>query len=270
MFDLKEFFMDKNLLMALTQNPELISGIYNFCDGWCERCSFTQKCLKYLMIEEGVADEKIGEEECSEENLDEVFQFSFELLNQAAKKMGMPLPSDEDEFDEEKEQQKDEAVFGSQIMLQADKYAELVENWFGLRESLIEERKKALHGLVLLGADAFTFPRSLDRFKDRCEVIQWYQFIIPSKLFRALRGQIEGDENANEFQVEDCRGSAKVALLAIDSSLEAWTGLFDFFPDEDDSILPILMLLSGMRTLVEAAFPDARSFQRPGFDTALD
>ena len=30
-----------------------IPGIYNYCDYWCERCAFTQRCGTYLMkIEE--------------------------------------------------------------------------------------------------------------------------------------------------------------------------------------------------------------------------
>ena len=27
-------------LKALTDNPEHIPGIYNYCDKWCERCPF--------------------------------------------------------------------------------------------------------------------------------------------------------------------------------------------------------------------------------------
>lgn len=48
--------MNKDLLFALIQNPNLVSGIYNYCDGWCEKCNFTNNCLNFKMMEEGVPD----------------------------------------------------------------------------------------------------------------------------------------------------------------------------------------------------------------------
>ncbi|MCB0550950.1 MAG: hypothetical protein KDD19_25495 [Phaeodactylibacter sp.] len=29
-----------------------IPGIYNYCDRWCERCSFTSRCLLYAQEQE--------------------------------------------------------------------------------------------------------------------------------------------------------------------------------------------------------------------------
>src|SRR5258705_2000420 len=34
-------------LTELAGNPDLISGIYNYCDRWCERCPLTSRCLVY-------------------------------------------------------------------------------------------------------------------------------------------------------------------------------------------------------------------------------
>src|SRR4051794_21575228 len=31
----------------LVNNPRHISGIHNYCDRWCERCSFTLRCATY-------------------------------------------------------------------------------------------------------------------------------------------------------------------------------------------------------------------------------
>ena len=39
--------MDKSELLELAENGNLISGIYNYCDRWCERCPFTSRCLVY-------------------------------------------------------------------------------------------------------------------------------------------------------------------------------------------------------------------------------
>ena len=35
-------------LVARVSDPRLIPDIYNYCDGRCRRCPFTQRCLVYL------------------------------------------------------------------------------------------------------------------------------------------------------------------------------------------------------------------------------
>jgi hypothetical protein len=43
---------DFDRLVARASNPRLISGIYNYCDRWCERCRFTDRCLQFLEDQE--------------------------------------------------------------------------------------------------------------------------------------------------------------------------------------------------------------------------
>src|ERR1700679_1845997 len=39
--------MKRKSLDKLAQDPKFISGVYNYCDRWCERCSFSDRCLVY-------------------------------------------------------------------------------------------------------------------------------------------------------------------------------------------------------------------------------
>jgi hypothetical protein len=41
--------MDADRLITLARNSRSIPGIHNYCDGWCERCRFTDRCLQYAM-----------------------------------------------------------------------------------------------------------------------------------------------------------------------------------------------------------------------------
>ena len=41
--------MEDNELRELVVNPRFISGIYNYCDRWCERCALSHRCLSYAM-----------------------------------------------------------------------------------------------------------------------------------------------------------------------------------------------------------------------------
>ena len=36
----------------MNTQPELIAGIYNFCDAWCERCLFTRRCRSFQLQQE--------------------------------------------------------------------------------------------------------------------------------------------------------------------------------------------------------------------------
>jgi len=44
--------MRRRTLTELANNPDLISGIYNYCDRWCERCPLTSRCLVYATEQE--------------------------------------------------------------------------------------------------------------------------------------------------------------------------------------------------------------------------
>lgn len=66
---------------------------------------------------------------------------------------------------------------------------------------------------------------------------------------------------------KDSDGSAKVALIGIDEGVAAWATLHKHFPEEEDSILKLLVHLERLRRHSEKEFPNARAFVRPGFDT---
>lgn len=41
--------MDKKEIQRLAENPRFISGMYTYCDRWCERCPMTHNCLTYAI-----------------------------------------------------------------------------------------------------------------------------------------------------------------------------------------------------------------------------
>jgi hypothetical protein len=105
--------------------------------------------------------------------------------------------------------------------------------------------------------------------KERMDELAGDPRFIPGiyiKLCRAATGMIRGELEGNEFDPQDANGSAKVALLGIERSLAAWATLRRRFPDHEDIILALGTLKRLLRQ-VEAAFPNARAFRRPGFDT---
>jgi hypothetical protein len=62
----------------------------------------------------------------------------------------------------------------------------------------------------------------------------------------------------------DWNGSAKIALIAIERSAEAWSVLASATGQHTPAVLAAQ--LTDLRAEVERAFPDAWRFRRPGFD----
>ena len=84
-------------------------------------------------------------------------------------------------------------------------------------------------------------------------------------------GDIGQDDPEFEAALEaaernDSDGSAKVALIAIERSIGAWTRLRAHLPDRADELLDLLVMLDRLRRATDAQFPAARAFKRPGFD----
>ncbi|MCT4616265.1 MAG: hypothetical protein N4A49_15510 [Marinifilaceae bacterium] len=253
-------FMDKDLIYALGQNPQLIPGIYNYCDGWCDKCPFTKRCLNYSIMEEGLSKEGDSENEGQDPGeLDKLFEISMELMSKSIKDLGFEPPNEDSEFDLESEGEKDEQALNTEIMKLSESYSELLDEWF---EGFFQE-----FSIIEKNKDSKEFVSDFQQLiSDSIESIRWYQFGIPSKLFRATRNILNYELENNDFYIHDANASAKVALLSIDKSIQSWTFLMSHFPYTEDGVLKILVKLSEIKRMTEREFPNAQQFIRPGFN----
>ena len=72
----------------------------------------------------------------------------------------------------------------------------------------------------------------------------------------------------DEYPIEErgYNGTAKVALICIQNSINAWQGILFWSKDDEAFILSLLEKLIQMKQILEEEFPDAYKFVRPGFD----
>jgi len=109
---------------------------------------------------------------------------------------------------------------------------------------------------------------SILSLKDAMEIIRWYQFMVHVKCKRAL-SDVQMDAIFDEDLPEEEKshnGSAKVASISIDRSIQSWALLLEFLPEQESSILDILSLLQKIKRSLHDTFPHAEKFIRPGFD----
>lgn len=261
--------MDMDRMDELARDPRFISGIYNYCDRWCERCAFTYRCLNYAMGEEmeaSASQARDSENEAFWDKLHETFESTKDLIEEETEDLDFDL--DEEELQESIREQEEihDAAQAQPSSRTAMRYIEVVDQWFQANEGLFADKGGELEFLTRTDNPGAGPVDDVTAVRDCLEVIRWYQRQIYIKLCRAATGMIRGEREDNEFDHEDANGSAKVALLGIERSLAAWATVLNRFPDHEDAIFSLTTLKRLLRQ-VEAAFPNARAFLRPGFDT---
>lgn len=255
------------------KKKRFIDGIYNYCDRWCERCAFTERCRVYDMEQTAFADRESRDPDNAAfwQTLTGIFEKTKEMLRAAAAEHGIDIDSLDLDAAEARERRRQKRVRTSKLARLGEGYARLVQSWFKQHESLLEQCGEELTSRLHMELPGDNPEAEAVALTDAAEVVRWYQFQIAAKLMRALDQDDEDegeeiDEDWRAAQEQDRDGSAKVALIGIDRSLAAWTVLRQSLADETDTILDILLRLSRLRAAVERAFPNARAFVRPGFD----
>ncbi len=261
--------MDKERLKKLAGDPRFIPGVYNYCDRWCERCPFTSRCMNYALSEDesDSPESKDINNQAFWDKLHGIFQVTLEMIKESAEEMGIDLDAiDHEEF--AKQEELVHKIVKDQPYTQAAfAYADMVSRWFDSNEDLLEDKGEELLALAQAEIPGARPDQDALTIQDCLEIVRWYQHQIYVKLCRAASGMIRGELEEVEYFPQDANGSAKVAILGIERSIAAWGGLLHQFPDQEDAILDVLVALKKLLRQVDAAFPDARAFIRPGFDT---
>jgi len=254
--------MDMKDLIDLADNSDFISGIYNYCDRWCERCPFTAHCLVYATEKEDDDDNPESRDIRNDafwQKLESIFKQTQEMITAWAEESGVDLSAVDADLAIQEHHLDRENARNHELAVAAENYAWQVNEWF--------EEELGMQTSDDSGAPVDEGRSEDANIEDATEVIRWYQFQIAAKTVRALmsRGDHESEDD-EKISTKDSDGSAKVALIATDRSISAWRIMQLSFPDKADSIVPLLLALERLRQGIEQAFPKGRDFIRPGFD----
>jgi len=254
----------RQTLIDLANNPNFISGIYNYCDRWCERCPFSSRCMVYATEKEdddGDPETRDITNEAFWRKLASIFEETKQMMIDWAEEAGIDLSLVDEAANERMEKRRSDA-FKDKLAVAATAYANTVTKWFTGFDQV-------LNATDLAPNEADT--DEIERIEEAREVIHWYQYQIAVKLMRALSSRSDEAEWADEGddQPKDSDGSAKVALIGISRSVSAWRLMQMCLTERADSIKPMILELERLRQRTELRFPEARDFVRPGFDEVL-
>lgn len=253
----------------MNTSANVIPGIYNYCNSWCERCLFTQRCQSFL---ENNADE---DTKSTDPNAGLVQQLT-EALNLTKQYLGkLQLENEQTghpEFSEtEKQALEAQAAFRRQQVRQhpmsvmGQRYLTLTGNWLQHEQNMLEkaghQKIQEVNLAILSEEEAIV---QLNSLKNASEIIRWYRTLIPVKITSSLR--VLTEPTTDSHLLDYYNGKAKLVLVSIDHSLAAWDTFITFFPHKTDDVLDMLAILYALRRETESLFPNARSFKRPGLD----
>ena len=224
-----------------------IPGIYNYCDRWCEKCEQQLRCMSFVMgkkIEEkgGFNFEREGhrEDESIWARLKEVFESTYEVLHELAEERGLNV---EDIYASENI---DREFWG--------------EDYEGTPREQVYQK--------LESSDLLRICSIYEYWADKC-LEQLYEIINDKEKNELLEEALEvvGWYPANKSKTtEDYNGSAKVALIGVERSIENWKIIQPLCPAYQKEISHLLVVLEQLRSDADEYFPKARTFVRPGFD----
>ncbi len=257
--------MNEEIFDGKYSEGDYYPGIYNYCDRWCERCAFNSRCLNYS-IEMEMEERHPGKEiEDSIKRVKIIFEEISNLLERFMEKEGISI-DDLPDVDEDAEREVEKKIERHPLCILADKYHNLVNDWFATNNSVIEQFVVELRKKVELGLAKGDPVDDILSLHDVIDIIIYYYTFIYIKIRRAVR-DIYDKLFDPEFKKLDKNLSAKLALIGIDRSIGAWQILGEIVEKETGLIVDdFVEMLIKLRDDVEEEFPDAREFVRPYFD----
>jgi hypothetical protein len=257
--------METKDLIEFVNNPNFIPGIYNYCDRWCERCAFNTRCSVYAIERE---EDRPEPDDINSDRfwrkLASILTQTKELIVTWAKEHDVDLSENSfEEIDKERTERR-KHVKSHRLARGGEKYASAVTRFF-------EREFKPLDTVADTVETQSAIVEETDCLRDAVDVIQWYQFFIAVKTMRGLMSR-ENEEVEELWEDEDFKyakdsdGSIKVALIAMDRSINAWRMLQLLQPELFEPINPLIATLENLRKETELEFPHAREFIRAGFD----
>jgi len=251
-----------------------ISGVSNYCDGWCGRCGFQHRCLSFrtrTILEEA---EKAGlDTEAAWKQVDEEEDNYFKALEEERARQEATSPAlsqQRAEFlaglaEANRPPTREEAAAydaaetrrrkfrdSHPLSLAAREYGRIAENVTTVLKPLLETRGEAL---------ALAALETIDRFA----------YLITVKTLRAVGGLADetDDLGPEDLQHSDANGTAKLVRLIVAESREAWQMLMQVGTAAADGV-PAAMVrrLEQLDAELAKAFPRAMAFVRAGWDEA--
>lgn len=158
---------------------KFIDGIYNYCDRWCERCTFTSRCRNYESTGNLKPEELDMNNKAFWKNISSNFDKEILLLYKMAEERGIDLNNISEEETKEYEQKKsfiDNEIKKHILIKLCKKYEQATMPFFKkqISEELVEKTRELVSQLHIGMKTEEDVVHTMAGLGDCEEVIRWY------------------------------------------------------------------------------------------------
>ena len=169
----------------------VLEGVHNYCNRWCERCRFRARCTVYVNTNPDSIEAR------DTVPFEPVMSPEFQTTIEAAGAFEEPTSADLAAFDRRERR---------------------------LRHEIAKEPALTLAKAYTTAAEVALGEIRDSRARDAAEVVRRHQYFIWIKVHRALHGKMDEWFEPDDLEA-DAYGSAKAALVAMDDVMAAWLEL---------------------------------------------
>lgn len=254
---------------------ENIAGIYNYCDRWCEKCSYTNRCLLFKQEAEReikyiLKDENQSDDEHNSMIIDEELEDLKEIIEQNSDmdfdEDANSLFEDEDEEDMEEYNENffDENDFDvDSDMKESAPLIQLAEEMFDDFENYYKELK--LH----FSEEVEKYDTSVPLIKN-LQTLSWYipQVTVKARMCYWNKKHLEKAKNeiSREVDEEMLNVSSRLAYLGLEKSISALNEILKQYKEIESETKLFLSQVKIMKKMLLEEFPNGRTYKRPYFD----
>lgn len=224
-----------------------ISGVYNYCFRWCERCPFTDRCSNYQLLDE-------LDEQHHRKKVKRVFERVPTLFTEALSSLKKSCERANYDW--------------AAIKCDVEKN-EVGVSEISLRE--LDQLSRQFTVALLRWVGEYRDQIKPAGWEDALEVLQWYGALLSSKTHRAVNSLEEPwpdlpADNSTEGITSDGNGSAKIALLAMARCLGALSVMLEEPGAFEEELLTFTLDILRMQQALRYFYPYANAFERVAFD----
>ena len=256
-------------MSELDHMHENISGIYNYCDRWCEKCSYTNRCLLFKReaerdIKHILNDEDPNDPEVFAKDIADSIMETYEFINKKIEEEDFPEYFDEDDFDFDDEEIIDgeenppAGIRTVQHSLIDDSLTFFKEfnKYYNLVKSKYPEEAEEKEGG--------------NNLSENLSVIAWYSPQINVKSRSCIWGKNKLTKVKNEMQKEIeldiLNVNSRIAFVGIEKCINALTNIYELKQDVQQETLLLLSTAKKIKEMIANEFPNVFIYKRPYFD----
>lgn len=259
---------------------ENIYGIYNYCDRWCEKCSYTHRCLLFkqeaeMEIKHILKDDDKNDSDVLAKDIVDSFQEVFEQVNQFMAEEDEEyeeFEKDNFDFDDEEDNDFEYSFFNEEI--DNERPSTFLKNADNplilLSEKLFKDYNK-YYDLIKL-----KFPFELDEKNSEnllwqnLEVLSWYIPLIhvKTRMCYWYKNKLSKskDQEFAEVDEEMLNVSARIAFVGIEKCINALNNHPKLILELQAETISLLEKMNQIKEMFVAEFPAALTYKRPYFD----